>query len=71
MTDAIDELFYSPAPEPTSFKGMPTGLLYYCALGEHENCHGYGWVNTEEFKTRTNAGTKLHLRCSCECHEEK
>jgi hypothetical protein len=69
--DALDELFDSPAPVAPTIKMMPRQLLYYCATGDHRRCHGFGWVNTDEYKTGTNAGTPLHVRCSCECHRDQ
>ncbi len=73
MADLFDEIFETPnleSPAPFVPKMMPLQLLYYCAMGKHRRCHGFGWVNTDEFKTNSNAGNKLHVRCSCTCHSD-
>jgi hypothetical protein len=66
--DAIDELFDTPVEAPPKIKMMPRQLLGNCALNKHKFCRGFGWVNTDEFKTNSNAGNKLKVRCSCACH---
>lgn len=64
--DSLDDIFDELAPVP-AIKLMPEGLLYYCAMGQHQRCHGYGWINPGTDKTNSNAGERLKVRCSCPC----
>jgi len=67
MTDALDDAFGLAEEEP-KVKLLPLAMLWSCATGEHKDCRGFGWINSEEGKTYSNAGDKVHVRCSCTCH---
>lgn len=69
--DALDDLFNdSSAPAPVPKKNdYHMHLFYFCLTKDHVRCRGYGWMNTEEGKTISNAGERVKARCSCPCHE--
>ena len=72
MVDALDDLFETPDLEfLPKVKLLPKSLLYFCAMGDHKRCGLYGWVNSTEGKSGSNAGNRIHARCSCACHRDE